>query len=200
MFATRFRWLTVGAILGVLTSAALFLAVWRFTNLGDSSRQTLSPPSIAKEIQQLNSLVSVKYVLQKAIGIEEKKVPFGTEKIFLFMQAEVLAGVELDQLTGSSITADSGRIAISLPLPRILHVVVDDKETRVWDRGITWWTPWVPANVDLERQARLQAKEAIEKAALEMGILAKAKENAQTSIRGLLIGLGAKTVVFIPGT
>ena len=200
MFATRFRWLTVGAILGVLTSAALFLAVWRFTNLGDSSRQTLSPPSIAKEIQQLNSLVSVKYVLQKAIGVEEKKIPLGTEKIFLFMQAEVLAGVELDQLTGSSITADSGRIAISLPLPRILHVVVDDKETRVWDRGITWWTPWVPANVDLERQARLQAKEAIEKAALEMGILAKAKENAQTSIRGLLIGLGAKTVVFIPGT
>ena len=200
MFATRFRWLTVGAILGVLTSAALFLAVWRFTNLGDSSRQTLSPPSIAKEIQQLNSLVSVKYVLQKAIGVEEKKIPLGTEKIFLFMQAEVLAGVELDQLTGSSITAGSGRIAISLPLPRILHVVVDDKETRVWDRGITWWTPWVPANVDLERQARLQAKEAIEKAALEMGILAKAKENAQTSIRGLLIGLGAKTVVFIPAT
>ncbi len=200
MFATRLRWLAAGAILGVLTSTALFLALWRFTGLGDSSRQTLSPPSIAKEIQQLNTLVSVKYVIQKAIGIEEKKVPFGTEKIFLFMQADVLAGVELDQLTGASIAADSGRIAISLPPPRILHVVVDDKETRVWDRGITWWTPWVPANPDLERQARLRAKEAIEKAALEMGILGKAKENAQTSIRGLLMGLGAKSVVFILGT
>ena len=197
---TRLRWLAAGVVLGLLTAILFWGALRRWTSWGGETRATLTPPALAQEIQQLSSLVSVKYVVQKAIGLEEQKMPFGTEKILLFMQADVLAGVELDKLTSASVQLDGPRIAISLPSARILHVVVDDKETRVWDRGITWWTPWVPANPDLERQARLAAREAIEKAAVEAGILGKAKENAQTAIRGLLTGLGAKTVVFVPGS
>jgi hypothetical protein len=186
---------------GFLLAAALFVAFRRFAGAPGDTRETLTPPAVAQSIQQLNSLVTVKYVLQKAVGLEEQKVPFGSEKILLFILAEVLAGVELDKLDGKHVTVGGGaRFTIALPPPQILHVIVDDKETRVWDRRVTWWTPWVPPNIDLERQARLAGREAIEKAALELGILDKAKQNAQTSIRGLLMGLGAKSVVFVPGT
>jgi hypothetical protein len=191
----RLRWLAAGFLLAAL----LFLGLRRW-GVGGDVRETLSPPSVVKEIQQLNSLVTVKYVVQKAIGLEEKKLPFGTERILLIVQAEVLGGVELDKLTAYHVTSDGARYTIALPTPKILHLVIDDKETRVWDRSVTWWTPWVPANPDLERQARLAAREAIEKSALDMGILEQAKKNAQASIRGLLTGLGAKSVTFIAGT
>jgi len=191
----RLRWLAAGFLL----AAALFLGLRRL-GVGGDVRETLSPPGVVKEIQQLNSLVSVKYILQKAIGLEEKKVPFGSERILLIVQAEVLGGVELDKLAAYHVTTDGLRFTIALPPPKILHIVIDDKETRVWDRSVTWWTPWVPANLDLERQARLAAKEVIEKSALDMGILEQAKKNAQMSIRGLLMGLGAKSVAFIAGT
>lgn len=193
----RLRWMGAGFLL----AAVLFLAFRRFGAAPAALQQTLTPPAIVTSIQQLSSLVTVKYVVQKAVGLEEQKVPFGSEKILLFVLAEVLAGVELDKLDGGRVTADGGaRFTIALPPPRILHVIIDDKETRVWDRRITWWTPWVPPNMDLERQARLAGKDAIEKAALEMGILSQAKQNAEVTIRGLLMGLGAKSVVFVPGT
>ena len=38
------------------------------------------------------------------------------------------------------------RMQVVLPPPKIIHIVIDDKETKVWDRRITWWTPWVPYN------------------------------------------------------
>src|ERR1700675_4560565 len=80
------------------------------------------------------------------------------------------------------------------PAPKIVHIVIDDKQTKVWDRRITWWTPWVPFNPDLERQARLAAKDAIERGAIEMGILNQARRNADAGIRSLLETLGVKSV------
>ena len=87
------------------------------------------------------------------------------------------------------------QIQITLPPPKIVHIVIDDAQTKVWDRRITWWTPWVPYNPDLERQARVTARDTIEKAAIEMGILNQARSNAEVSIRSLLEALGAKSVI-----
>jgi hypothetical protein len=143
----------------------------------------------------LNELVSVKYTIQKVVGLEEKKVPLGSEKILLFVQAEVLAGVDLSLLAPSDVKSLPGQIIhVTLPAPKIVHVVIDDKQTKVWDRQITWWTPWVPFNIDLERQARLAARDEIEKTALEMGILDQARRNAEVSIKSLLETFGVKAV------
>jgi hypothetical protein len=57
----------------------------------------------------------------------------------------------------------------------------------------------VPYNPDLERQARLAARDAVEKAALDMGILDQARRNADTGVRSLLETMGVKSVV-IGGT
>jgi hypothetical protein len=85
-------------------------------------------------------------------------------------------------------------VRLALPPARILHIVIDEKETKVWDRQITWWTPWVSPDPDLERQARLAATKSVEQAALDMGILDQARRNAETVIRNLLQALGAKSV------
>lgn len=77
---------------------------------------------------------------------------------------------------------------------RIFYIVIDDTQTKVWDRQITWWTPWVSPDPDLERQARLAASESVKQAAIDMGILDQARRNAETVIRNLLQTLGAKSV------
>ncbi len=162
---------------------------------------TADPPAMLREIQKLNELVTVKYSIQKVVGFEEQKQPVGTEKLLLIVQARVLGGVDLSTLTERDVAIlKPGEVMIRLPKAKILHVVVDEKATKVWDRQVTWWTPWVPYNQDLERQARMAALESIRESAEEMGILVDAQANARTVIRRLLETVGIGQVSFNSGS
>lgn len=162
-----------------------------------STQQVTDLPAVLRQVQTLNQLVSVKYRIQKVVGLEEQKMPFGTEKLLLVVQADVLGGVDLGSLSVERLSVKQpNQIAVTLPAAQILHVVLDEKQTKVWDRQVTWWTPWVPYNPDLERQARLTAIESVKQSAAEMGILNDARRNAEQSIRRLLEALGFQAVSF----
>jgi len=185
-----------GFLAGTILTALALGAWWNFGDKKTLRAPTLDAPIVVHEIQGLNELVSVNYTVQKVVGLEEKKRPLGSESLLLFVQAAVLAGVDLSKVAASDVKILPGRsIRLTLPPPRIVHIVIDDTQTKVWDRQITWWTPWVPYNKDLERQARLAARDAIERAAIEMGILDQAQKNAAAGIRSLLETLGIKSVV-----
>lgn len=192
----------MNAKLALIGAGLLFAgSVGLFWRSGSRASVAADPPAVLREIQRLNELVSVKYSVQKVVGFEEQKQPLGSEKLLLIVQAKVLAGVDLSGLTPSQVAVvRPGELLVQLPPPKILHVVVDEKATKVWDRQVTWWTPWVPYNQDLERQARLAAIESIRASALEMGILADAEQNARTAIRRLLEAVGIGKVTFAPAT
>jgi len=161
----------------------------------------LDPPAILTQVRQLNQLASVQYTIQKVVAIREQKQPVGSESILLILQASVEARIDLAALRPEDVSVGSnGGIVIRLPHAQILHVSVDEKQTKVWDRQKTWWTPWIPYSLDLEQRARLAGLEEVKQAALEVGILRQAESNAMTSIRGLLGLVGVKAVVFIPGS
>ena len=194
---SRTRWATYGLLAGVVLAAVAFLCFRNITREASPAR-TLDPAVVVHEIQRLSELVSVKYTVQKAVGLEEQKVPFGSEKLLLFVQAQVLAGIDLSRVAAGDVRLlPSKRMQVVLPPPKIFHIVIDDKETKVWDRRITWWTPWVPFNPDLERQARLAALDAIERAPIDMGILDQARRNAQAAIQDLLENLGINSVTVV---
>lgn len=164
-------------------------------------RRTVDTPAVVQQIQRLSELVTVKYNIQKVIGLEEQKVPFGSEKVLLMVQATVLGGVDLAQLTTQAVTStDPGSVTIQLPAPRVMHVFVNDNETKVWDRSKTWWTPWVDFNPELEQNARRAALEAVQQAALQMGLLSNAQHNAETTVREFLRTAGISNVTFQAGT
>ena len=190
--------LTLGLVIG-LAAAFVFQRVQSalFPASGEVSR-VFDAPAVVQQIRGLNQLVTVKYSIQKVVALEEKKIPFGAERILLFVQAEISGGIDLSALKEQDIKIqDDGVLLISLPRADVTSVEIDDRLTRVWDRSITWWTPWVPYNQDLERQARLEARNGVEKAARDMGILDQARKNAETAIRGLLLSTGAKEVKFL---
>jgi len=96
------------------------------------------------------------------------------------------------------IRVEENKVLLDLPAARILHVYLDDNNTRVWDRMINWWTPWVPYNPDFERKARVVAIHSIRGQAEEMGILRAARRNAEQTIRTLLKAIGAVEATFVP--
>lgn len=175
------------------------LAVYYRLQAGNVTR-VWSAPAVIQQIRPLHELVTVRYDLQKVIGFKEEKVPFGSESVLLMVQAVVKAGVNLKTLREDDVTlsVDRQEIALRLPAAEITDVYINDKETQVWDRSKTWWTPWVAANPQLEQNARQAALEAIQSAALQAGILSNAQKNAETSLRSFLRSAGFRDVTFLP--
>jgi len=73
----RLKWTAAGAVVGFALAVVLVL----FLKQSKPSITTLDPPAIVREIQSLSELVSVKYTVEKVVGLEEKKTPVGSEKL-----------------------------------------------------------------------------------------------------------------------
>jgi hypothetical protein len=165
---------------------------------GSVFHRTLDAPELVKEVRALNDLVTVKYSIQKVVGLTVQKAPVGSESILLMVQAHVLAGIDLSGLTQYDVTMKNGRtVQIRMGMPRITEAFLDEKETKVWDRRITWWTPWLSPDPDLEHKARMQALDEVRTAALQMGILRDAKKNAEEDVRQILHAFGIDRVTFV---
>jgi len=162
-------------------------------------RPAPSTPDILARVQQLNQLATVRYTIQKVVGLTDQKYPVGSESILLIVEAHVEAGVDLAGLHPDDISsASGGAVVVRLPEPRILNAFIDEKDTKVWDREKSWWAPWIPYSLDLEQRARIAGIESVKKTALEEGILTQAESNAETSIRQLLTLAGIKNIRFVP--
>jgi Protein of unknown function (DUF4230) len=187
-------------LLSICGALALLIAVPIFW-ISRRERPRIDPPSVLAQVQRLNQLATVKYTIQKVVGLTEQKHPVGSESILLIVQASVQAGIDLASLGPDDVNVrPDGTVVVRLPAAKILNVSIDEKETKVWDRYKTWWTPWVGYSLDLEHRARLAGIEAATQAALDMGILAQAELNAEISIKSLLGLAGVRTVQIIgPG-
>ncbi|MBV9613607.1 MAG: DUF4230 domain-containing protein, partial [Acidobacteriaceae bacterium] len=167
------------------TLIVVLIGIFAFAYLSQAfGMHRLDSAAVVTQVKQLNQLVTVKYSIQRVVGLREPKVPMGEESILIMVQGEALAGVDLSSL-GSRDIAFGGKhsVIVTLPRAKLLHAFLDEKQTKVWDRRITWWTPWIPYDPDLEHKARLEALDDLRAAALNMGILDQAQTNAQIAIR-----------------
>ncbi len=185
----------------VSTGALILLLIYLFFFRSGGARRTLDSASVVTQVQRLNELATVRYSIEKVVGMKEQKNPVGEESILLLVRGRVLAGVDLAGLSPDDVTGFNGSgVRIRLMPPRIQQAYLDEKYTKVWDRRITWWTPWVTPDVDLEHKARMQALDDIKAAALEMGILKEARRNAETDIREILRAFGIDKVALFYGS
>lgn len=181
----------------------IVLLIWLAYSAGKrrGSGEVYESSAVVKEVQQLKELVTVTYTVQKVVGLKEPKQPFGEESILLIVQAKLLGGVDLATFKESDMQwAGPHEVKIRLPEAQILHAYLDEKKTQVWDRQITWWTPWVPFDPQLEQKARVQALSSVQETAKEMGILRDARRNAEELIGRLVKPLGVQKVVFYPSS
>lgn len=178
---------------------ACVLGLWFAFRRGDG--RSPDPAGIVLQVRRLSTLSTVRYTVQKIVTLEEQKQPVGSERILLVVQARVEAGINLAELQQRDVERRSdGTVVIRLPQAQILNASIDEKETRVWDRSKTWWTPWVPYSNDLEKKARMMGLDAARQSAIEMGILRQAETGASEAIRSLLALAGIRKVEIIPGS
>jgi len=182
---------------------ALFLVIGMacyfryYAPTGGFLHRDMDPAGVVRQVQRLNDLVTVRYVIEKVVSLTEDKRPVGSESILLMVQGKVLAGINLNQFNQYNVESLKGPDAvIRMPPPTIMEAFLDERNTKVWDRKITWWTPWVTPDLDLEHKARLLAVEDIRKEAIQMGILNDARLNAEAAIQKLLGTFGIRAITF----
>jgi hypothetical protein len=185
----------------ISTFALIFLVIGlivysRVYAPGGTWLRPIDPPAIVSQVRGLKELVTVRYVVQKVVGITESRQPLGQESLLLMVQGRAQAGVDLGSITQYDVQVTGKKIKIRLPKAQIFDVFLDEKNTKVWDRRITWWTPWVSPDPDLEHKARMAAIDDIRQAAIEMGILRDAESSARAALRDLVAAMGDSVEVW----
>lgn len=179
--------LVVLSVAGISNFAAIFT--------GRAGVIDTSTPAVVDKIRQLSRLETVDYSIDKIVEGDRQNplLPdfLAGDRLLLVAHGEVIAGVDMSRLGAGDVRANGSSIQVSLPSPEVLATRIDNARTRVYSRttGLL-----VPADPNLESEARLAAEQQITKAALADGILDKARQNARVAVTGLLYALGFRKV------
>jgi hypothetical protein len=194
--------LGTGVVLGLLTmmvisrvsQAGLWDRVAGFVT-GRPVRFDVSSPTVVEMIRQLSRLETVEYSLDKIVEGERQSAYLpdflAGDKLLLVAHGEVIAGIDLRQFKAGDLLINGDTVHVRLPAAQILSTRIDNGRTRVYSRttGLL-----VASDPSLESDVRQTAEQQIAQAALDDGILEKARQNARTSVTALLYGLKFRTV------
>jgi len=183
-----------GAVLLVGLIFALGLAAGHlFTRMGlFPSRASYNTAVILQRVQTLSQLVTVKYVLEKVVVLDDAKW-YGENRVILIAHGIVKAGIDLGEIHPEDFQVSEKKIVLTLPRPRVTDVYLDDRRTEILERSTGVMRVF---DKDLEQNARRQAVEDLRSAAKESGILKDADERARAQLAGLLYQAGFSKVEF----
>src|SRR5437867_4016811 len=185
MFKTRL--IIVGLALAIAMGVALFIALlFVRPPSGGASLKIQSTATIVQQVQTLAELVTVKYVLEKVVILEDIKW-YGENRVLLVAHGVVKAGVDLQEIKPEDVRVDDKKVVVKLPPARITDVYLDDKKTRVVDRTTGLLRAF---DKDLEQSARRQAVEDLSISARFNGINGDAEERARLQLTNLFHQLG----------
>lgn len=146
----------------------------------------ISMSEIQQEIRQLGELATVEYFYTNAARFSDGKTLWGirlSEKSFVLKwDGTIKAGIDVDGI-GIEPQEESRVLTVKLPAARILSHDPDLDSVEVVDQKNGLFDP-----VTVEDQTKFNAEceKAMEKKALERGLLEQAQENAKEILRQLL--------------
>lgn len=151
-------------------------------------------PSVITSIKQLARLQTTSFHIERVIDLRDKQSHlFGMvaseDAILLVAAGDVTAGVDLLLLRPEDVQVDdtAKRVSIVLPPPRVFAASLDNRATYVHTRRTD---ALAKRTETLETRARQEAERSLHDAALAGGILARAGEGAEHTLRTLLGSLG----------
>ena len=185
MFKTRL--IIVGLALAIAMGVALFIALlFVRPPSGGASLKIQSTATIVQQVQTLAELVTVKYVLEKVVILDDIKW-YGENRVLLVAHGIVKAGVDLQEIKPEDVRVADRKILLKLPRARITDVYLDDQKTRVVDRSTGLLRAF---DKDLEQNARRQAVDDLRIAARSNRIYEDAEERARLQLAHLFHQLG----------
>jgi hypothetical protein len=192
--------LSVGSIGWVILAGnsgqALLSHVWSAVT-GRTLSIDVSQPTVVDRIQRLQRLETVVYTMDKIVtGAKENPIfPdfLAGDRLLMLVHGEVVAGIDFTDLKPGDVRLNGKQIQLHLPAPQVFRTRIDSAKTRVYSRqtGLL-----VPTDPNLETQVRQEAERQLQEAAMADGILRTAQQNAASTIRSLLQGLGFEKIDF----
>jgi hypothetical protein len=182
-------------LVAILMTAAFFggMAVLRWREA--HQQRVFNTSTVIQQIQTLSELVTVKYVIEKVVILEDARW-YGENRLLLLAHGIVKAGIDLSELKKSDISIDGKKISLKLPPPKITDAYLDDKKTEVIERTTGLVRQF---DKDLETNARRAAVADIRTAARVNGIIKDARDRAELQMKSLLLELGFSDVSFSDG-
>lgn len=182
------------AALFVACVGAAFYLGTRAPQLPGAGASVRPTPTVVLAVRDLSRLESASYHVEKVVELTDPQSKlFGLveakDAILLVAVGDVVAGVDLSNLSDGDVqvddTAHSARV--TLPAPEVFSAALDEAQTHVYERRTD---VLASRNETLEGMARGEAEKQMRQAAIDQGILARAKTNAERTVRGLLRSLG----------
>jgi hypothetical protein len=192
------RLVNLAFFLAILAGLVVLLLIFvfvlpRFANFNPPPKIS-NTPTLVQQVQTLSQLVTVKYVLEKVILLEDAKwFSFNESRVLMIAHGIVKAGVDLGELRPQDIEATKTKVTIKMPPARITDAYLDDKQTKVVERTTGILRSF---DKDLEQNARQQAVADINRAARNSGILKDADERAREQLTHLFRQMGYTEVEF----
>lgn len=183
---------TLAFVVAAFTTGAFLLGMYAMRVREKAAEQAYNTSTVIRQIQTLSELVTVKYVMEKVVILEDAEW-YGESRVLLLAHGIVKAGIDLGELKPEDIVIQDKKITITLPMERVTDSYLDDRKTQVIERstGIL-----MQFDKDLEQNARRAAVADIRSAARYNGILKDARERAEVQLRALLLSFGFTEVEF----
>ena len=184
-------------VVAVAAAVVLALAVYlTFTVAHWANRGTglhlWNTATVVNEVQTLSDLVTVKYVMEKVVVLEDVKW-YGENRVLLLAHGVVKAGVDLKRLQPSDVRISGKTISLRLPPAQITDAYLDDKATQVIDHSTGLLREF---DKNLEQTARQNAVDDIARAARRNGILDDANQRARLELEVFFKRAGFESVEF----
>lgn len=156
-------------------------------------------PSVVTAVKDLARLETVEYHVERVIDLrDQQSLLFGlihTQDAILFVAVgQVTAGVDLNELADGDVVVDQARNAVRIALPpaRVLSTRLDNEHSWVYARTTD---ALAQRHEDLETRARQEAEKSLEQDAIDTGILARARDNAEGTVAAFVRSLGYESVI-----
>ena len=152
-------------------------------------------PTVVASIQRLQRLEAVNYSMDKIVegARENTYMPdfLSGDPQLLVVRGHVIAGVDHGKLQPGNVQVKQHSVHIRMPEPEIFVTTLDNAGTHVYSRttGLL-----VPEDSNLESDTRQKAIDQVRQAAIDAGILTKARDNARATLTTLLQGLGFQQI------
>ena len=153
---------------------------------------TNTPIVVNPKLKALGRLETAQYVMQVVIDLEREpnnlwQQAFGTDKLLLVAEGEVVAGFDLAKVGPEDVTVNGRKVSLKLPAPEILHHAVNEDKTYVYERQTGFL---VRPDPSLETEARRRAEQEVLNWALDHDVYQKAEEFGVAYLHSFLRSLG----------
>lgn len=144
---------------------------------------------VVDKIEAMGKLEVIKYNIQDIMEYEKSRQWLPNAKTILLVKGEIIACVDLSEITEKNVIVTKDSIALFLPPPEICNIKIDHSQSKLYDISYGLWE-----SAELLDNAYKFAQIELEKRALEINLTDQACHNTIMMLTPMLEAMGFKSV------